>query len=91
MKTLYPHQKEALSKLKNGNILVGGTGSGKTLVGLSYYYEKILGGSLDPLKPPTKKVDLYVITTARKRDDLDWQKEAALFGISSHEDVGCDY
>jgi hypothetical protein len=88
MKTLYPHQSKALSQLKNGNILVGGTGSGKTLVALSYYYTKIIGGSFDPPIAPTGVCDLYVITTARKRDDLDWVGEAAQMGLSTEEGVG---
>jgi hypothetical protein len=88
MKKLYPHQATALSKLQNGSILVGGTGSGKTLVGLAYYYTKIVGGSIDPPAVPTKSVDLYVITTARKRDELDWNREAAEFGICREQGVG---
>ena len=88
MKKLYQHQKTALSSLKNGCILVGGTGSGKTLVGLYYYYERILGGSTDPLTAPANAVDLFVLTTARKRDERDWQEEILRLGISDKEGVG---
>lgn len=73
MKTLRPHQKEALSSLKDGNILYGDPGSGKTLTALSYYVEN------HSPKP------LYVITTPKKRNDLDWVKEANPLGIGTHE------
>lgn len=66
---LYQHQEDALEKMHNGCILWGGVGSGKTLVALAYY----------KLEDPTR--DLYVITTAKKRDSLDWEKEAASLGI----------
>lgn len=67
--TLQPHQQKACDQLTDGKVLFGGVGSGKTHTALAYY-----------LKHHSDK-DLYVITTARKRDDLDWQKTAAQFGI----------
>ena len=68
--------------LKTGSILLGGVGSGKTLAALAYYVTKICGGkiktSVDDGWAPMKTVkDLYVITTARKRDSMDWEKEAS--------------
>lgn len=69
MKTLYPEQRKALDRLSNGKILKGGTGSGKTITAMTYYWER------------ERPKNVYVITTARKRDDLDWQREAASFGI----------
>ncbi len=79
---LYDHQKRAIDRLVPGSILVGGVGSGKTLTSLVYYYEKIGNGivfqkSSGSYSPMRLKKDLYVITTAKKRDSLDWIKEAA--------------
>jgi hypothetical protein len=72
---LQTHQKEALHKLKDGAILWGGVGTGKTRVAVEYY-EMTWGGE-----------DLYVITTAKKRDSLDWEKEASAKGIGKEEDA----
>lgn len=66
---LWPHQRDALSRLHNGSILVGGTGSGKSLTALSYVISK-------------PSIFLYVITTAKKRDEGDWEREAAKLGVS---------
>ena len=79
---LYDHQKSAIEKLKPGSILVGGVGSGKTLTSLVYFYEKICNGKImqknhNDYSPMRLKKDLYVITTAKKRDSLDWIKEAS--------------
>lgn len=79
---LYPHQKEALPKMKNGCILVGGVGSGKSRTSLAYYFTQE-GGKLDPYSPMKKPRDLYIITTARKRDTLDWEGEMIPFLIQT--------
>lgn len=83
--TLYPEQREAVDKLSNGKILRGGVGSGKTITSLSYFYEKICFGKVTPLEAPKKPTNLLVITTARKRDSLDWQKDAAQLAISHNK------
>ena len=72
---LYPHQQEAVARMHNGCILVGGVGTGKSRTALYYYTTRVCGkgGGADPL--------LYIITTARKRDTQDWEKEAEPFGI----------
>lgn len=67
---LSAEQSEAVSKLKNGSILCGGVGSGKSRTALCYYGEKTQGS-----------VPLYIITTARKRDEHDWEKEGAPYGM----------
>ena len=72
--SLYPHQKEAISQLKTGSILCGGVGTGKSLTALSYYWERVA---------KQRPLPLYIITTARKRDTQDWEKEAdGIFGFS---------
>lgn len=84
---LYPHQKKAVEELRNGNVLVGGVGSGKTRTALVYFYTKVAKGGLQVNdvgldKDPKNPTDIYVITTARKRDEFDWQTEAAGIGLS---------
>ena len=88
---LRDYQIDAVKNMKNGCILNGGVGSGKSLTSLSYYYlknsgdEKFLkGGKYVPMSDPPK--DLYIITTARKRDTLEWEGELAPFLLSVHAD-----
>lgn len=78
MVTLFEHQEKALEKMHNGSILCGGVGSGKSLTSLAYFYQKIFPENVLSEKP----VDLYIITTARKRDTLEWEHECAKFGFS---------
>lgn len=87
MVELHPHQREPLEKLKNGSVLAGGVGSGKTHVSLAYYVEKVCGGTIDRSAPMRHPVDLVVITTAKKRDDLDWQSTALDFGIFNEPEL----
>lgn len=67
--TLMDHQAEVLPKIHNGVILYGGVGSGKSITALAYYDQIDLNG------------DIIVITTAKKRDSLEWEADAAKFGI----------
>lgn len=84
---LYPYQMEAVEKMRNGCILNGGVGSGKSRTGL-YYYFKEQGGSIDPDYIPMKNPkDLYIITTAMKRDSLEFEGELANFLISKNPEV----
>ena len=84
---LRDYQIDAMKKMKNGCILCGGVGSGKSLTALAYYYTqnggKIDGDNWYPMKmnPPQ---DLYIITTARKRDTLEWEGELVPFLLSTH-------
>ena len=73
MVELYPHQREAVAKMHNGCILVGSVGTGKSRTALAYYETGVCRGFL---RPP-----LYIITTARKRDTKDWEKECEPFGF----------
>jgi hypothetical protein len=77
MKSLRPHQQTALKKLGPGRVLYGGVGSGKSLVSVRYY---LLHHSSQPV---------YVITTAKKRDSLDWQREFADHGIGLASNEAC--
>ena len=75
-------QLSAIKKLKTGSILCGGVGSGKSRTALAYYFSRVLDGALDEYAPPTRSKDLYIITTARKRDTLEWDDECGLFLLS---------
>ena len=89
---LRDYQLEAIGKMKNGCILNGGVGSGKSLTSLSYYYLQN-GGSLeflsgkDYIPMPNPPKDLYIITTARKRDTFEWEGELSHFLLSTHEEL----
>ena len=85
-KFLYDYQFDAVNNMKNGCILNGGVGSGKSRTAL-YYYFKEQGGSINPEYIPMKgkPKDLYIITTARKRDTLEWEGELVPFLMSTHE------
>ena len=82
---LYDHQLEALEKMSNGCILCGDVGTGKSITSIAYYYTK-QGGRVNTdkyvwMKKPPK--DLYIITTARKRDTFEWEGELAWFLLST--------
>ena len=88
---------DAVLRMKNGCILCGGVGSGKSLTALAYYYKQNDGDlnclvSDDPYVPmgdPPK--DLYIITTALKRDKLEWEGELTPFLLSSDPEVSLYY
>ena len=79
--TLKPHQQKAVDELQNGKILWGGVGTGKTITSLVYYFTKVMGGVTGDFGSLRQPMDLYVITTAKKRDSLDWEKDAMKLGI----------
>jgi hypothetical protein len=78
---LKPHQEEAVEKLGNGKILHGGTGVGKSITAIAYFVKKVCGGTYGDFGSMRTPKDIYVITTAKKRDSLDWEEEAHKFGI----------
>ena len=63
---LYDYQEEAVKKMKNGCILCGGVGSGKSITALAYYFT-LNGGELNPYVPmdDCNPIDLYIITTVK--------------------------
>lgn len=84
---LRDYQFDAVKKMSNGCILNGGVGSGKSRTGL-YYYFKEQGGSIDPDYIPMKNPkDLYIITTAMKRDSLEFEGELTYFLISKNPEL----
>ena len=86
--SLYDYQLDAVNRMQNGCVLCGGVGSGKSRTSLAYYYKE-QGGILDTknynkMKNPK---DLYIITTARKRDTCEWEGELAYFLLSTNPKV----
>lgn len=86
--SLYDYQIDALKRMRNGCILCGGVGSGKSRTALAYYYEQ-QGGVIGKDATMKNPKDLYIITTARKRDTFEWGGELAPFLLSIHPE--CNY
>ena len=84
---LYDYQMDAVGRMCDGCILNGGVGSGKSRTGLYYYFSQY-GGSKDsdyiPMKNPP---DLYIITTAMKRDSKEWLGELAHYHLSPDPNI----
>lgn len=77
---LYDFQMEAVKKAFVGSVFNGKVGSGKSRTGLFFYFQ-LQGGWIDengytPMKNPK---DLYIITTAMKRDKHEWEGELIPF------------
>lgn len=84
---MYDYQMDAIKNMKDGYILYGGVGSGKSRTSLAYYF-LVNGGKVNTKRysamtasPP---LDLYIVTTARKRDTLEWEDEMRPFLLSTH-------
>lgn len=83
---LFDYQLDAINRMRTGCVLCGGVGSGKSFTSLGYYYLKnggfldsLMGGSYNRMRSPS---DLYIITTARKRDTCEWEKDMSHFLLS---------
>lgn len=78
---LYPHQQQAIDRMFSGCILNGGTGSGKSRTALYWYFSKnggyIGNKEYKPMSP--NPPDLYIISTAKKKNDLEWEEELVPF------------
>ena len=84
---LRDYQLKAVDQMKNGCILVGGVGSGKSRTSLAYYFKEQGGDLVKSGSKMKKPKDLYIITTARKRDTLEWEGEMGPFRISTNPEV----
>ena len=73
--------------MHDGCILCGGVGSGKSITGLAYYFCQMGGeigdGCHEKMSNP---LDIYIITTAHKRDLGEWEIELTRFGLSTKDD-----
>jgi len=78
---LFDYQRDAVNRMHNGCILCGGVGSGKSITSIAYF-SKCMGGDLDGQELMNDPLDLYIITTAKKRDSLDWEWELQRYGMS---------
>lgn len=81
---LFDSQRAAVDRLTSGNILCGGVGTGKSITALGYFFEKECGGFIAPsgvCYGMTRPKNLYIITTARKRDTGEWETECARFPL----------
>ena len=76
---LFDYQKEAIKKLDTGSILCGGVGSGKSITALAYYMQIYRG-----------RKDIYIITTAMKRDNKEWALDMTHFHLSTNKEV-CEH
>ena len=81
---LYDYQMDAVNKARNGCIFNGGVGTGKSRTGLFYYFKE-QGGWIDEngYRPMKKPKNLYIITTAMKRNTLEWEGEIANYLLST--------
>ena len=89
---LYDYQIDAVNRMRNGCILNGGVGSGKSRTALAYYYlrndgnpSSLCGDDYIPMGDPPK--DLYIITTARKRDTKEWEADMVPFLLSTNHEI----
>lgn len=84
---LYDYQEKAITQMRNGCILCGGVGSGKSRTALAYYFLTCGGDWHESYRPMTDTKDLYIITTAKKRDTFEWEQELSHFLMSTNPEV----
>jgi hypothetical protein len=89
---LRDYQLLAIDKLKTGSILCGGVGSGKSRTAIAYYFLKVCEGKIKingqgGYAAMKKPMTLYIITTAKKRDTLEWERECAPFALSTNPEA----
>lgn len=89
---MYDYQMDAIANMHKGCILCGGVGSGKSRTSLAYFY-RLHGGQLntDNYIPMKATTDLYIITTARKRDTFEWDDELIPFRMSTKPELNDIY
>ena len=82
---LYNEQLQAVSRMKNGCILNGDVGTGKSRTALYYYFVVVCGGEIqNKYKDMKNPMDLLIITTAGKRDSKEWEAEMLPFLFFLH-------
>lgn len=84
---LRDYQEQAIEQMRNGCILCGGVGSGKSRTAIAYYFKECGGGWKNGYSEMTNPKPLYIITTAKKRDSLEWEGELAPFLLSTHPEI----
>lgn len=72
--TLFDYQRKAVNQLDSGKILIGGVGSGKSITGIAFYMENYA------------YLPLYIITTAKKRNDNEWYKDLTKYCLEVSDD-----
>lgn len=84
-----PYQQDAVDRMHNGCLLNTGTGSGKSFMSILYYWTKVCDGVYtdDEFKPMKNPRPLLIITTPKKRDEKEWDKDLAPFLLSSDDNL----
>ena len=90
--SLYDHQVKALNEIHNGSIVKGGVGSGKSRLSIAYFYTRECGGSTQingqgVYRPMQRPRNLFIITTVKKRDSKEWEKELSDFALGWATDL----
>lgn len=83
---LWGHQLDALNNMHNGCVLCGGVGSGKSITALAYFFKENGGKISKKYEKPAYVQDLYIITTPRKRDSKEWERDMSHFLLSPQPD-----